>query len=151
MNIKIIFRSLLLAPILLFFIYYLLPSVEYLWLSCDELSLLEADGYNAIIPKSTVVFMIYMVVWLLISMAMFIFIKIARIVYAAFVFISLILLTLLGNRVSAPVENIVMFLITLSVGGVLALMYSESTRALFDKVVDLGEDDTDEDDEDELP
>jgi len=150
MNIKNLFRSLLFAPILLLLIYFFLPSVEYLWLSCDELSLLEADGFGAILPKSSIIFSIYMVVWLLISTAMFFFIKIARIIYAVFVFISLILLTLTGNRMSAPVENVVMFLMTLSVGGVLALMYSESTRVLFDKVVELDEDETD-DDEDELP
>jgi len=131
-------------------IYFFLPSVEYLWLSCNELNLLEANGYGAILPQSSLIFIIYMVVWLLISAAMFFFIKIARIVYAVFVFISLILLALVGSRVSAPVENMVIFLMILPVGGVLALMYSESTRALFDPVVELDEDETDED-EDELP
>jgi len=140
----------LFAPLLLLLIYFFLPSVEYLWLSCDELSLLEANGYGSILPQSSLIFFIYMLVWLLISAAMFFFIKIARIVYAVFVFISLILLTLIGNRVSAPVENVVLLLMVLSVGGVLALMYSESTRVLFDKVVELDEEETDED-EDELP
>jgi hypothetical protein len=150
MNMKNIFRGLLFAPVLLLMIYYFLPSVEYLWLSCDELSLLEADGYNAILPKNSLIFIVYMIILLLISTAMFFFIKVARIIYAVFVFISMMLLVLIGNRMSAPVENVVVFLMTLSVGAVLALMYSESTRVLFDKVVELDKE-TDEDEEDDLP
>jgi len=149
MNIKNIFRVLLFVPILLLLIYAILPSVEYLWLSCDELSLLEADGYNAIIPKSMLIFVIYVTVWLLISVAMFFFIGIARIVYASFVFISMILLALVGNRVSAPVENIVLFLMTLSVGGVLGLMYSASMQEYFAKSDEADKEETDEDEEDE--
>lgn len=147
MNIKIVFRVLLAAPILLLVIYALLPTVEYLWLSCDELSLLEAAGYNAVIPVNMIAVIVYISVWLMISIAMFFFISLSRIVYALFVFISMVLLALLGNRVTAPVENIVMLLLVLSVGAVLALMYSEATRVLFGKQEEAKDsDDNDEED-----
>jgi hypothetical protein len=145
MNIKVLFRLLLLLPMVLLLIYALLPSVEYLWLSCDELSLLEATGHNAIIPDSALIFIIYMIVWLLISAGVSLFIKIARIVYAVFVFISVILLALVGNRVSAPVDNVLMFIMSLSVGAVLVLMYSASMREYFYKdEVALSEEEDDE-------
>ena len=150
-NIKILFRVLLFVPILLFLIYAVLPVVEYLWLSCDELSLLEADGYNSILPKSYIIFCVFVAIWLGISVALFFFIGIARIVYAVFVFISLILMTLVGYRVSAPVENIVLFLMVLSLGVVLTLMYSPSTAEFFMKEDSEDAEKDDEEDEDELP
>ena len=149
MNIKILFRALLFVPLMMLLIYTSLPSVEHLWLSCDELSLLELEGYNAVIADSKLILIIYMVVWLLASLAMFFYINIARIIYIVVIFLGLILLTLVGNRVSTPVENLVMFIMALSIGAILALMYSESTRIFFNKGKEK-EEETDEE-EDELP
>jgi hypothetical protein len=151
MNIKIIFRALIIAPIVLMLIYYFLPSVEYLWLSCDEVSLLDADGFNSFIPENYIFFIIYMFVWLLVSIGLFLFIRWFRIIYINFTVISMILILFLGNRISAPVETVFLFLMTLTVGGVLALMYSSSTAELFAiKSEEESKDDEAEDDEDEL-
>ena len=149
MNIKILFRILLFVPLMMLLIYASLPSVEYLWLSCDELSLLEVVGYNAVITDSKPVLIVYMVVWLLTSLAMFFYINIARIIYIVVIILGLILLTLVGNRLSAPVENLVMFIMALSIGVILALMYSESTRIFFNK--EKAKENKEEADEDEFP
>lgn len=150
MNIKIIFRLLLFVPIVLLTVFAILPSVEHLWLSCDELSLLEIEGYNSILPQSNIIFMIYLVLALIISVALYFFIGLARIVYAIFVFISFILLALLGNRVSTPLDNMLMLLVSLSTGALLGLMYSASMQSLFNKTDSSDENDS-EDDEDDLP
>ncbi len=150
MNIKIIFRALIIVPVLLMLVYYFLPTVEYLWLSCDEINLLEADGFNAFIPKNYIIFIVYMIIWLIVSVGLLFFIRWFRIVYIVFTVISMILILFLGNRISAPVETVVMFLITLSVGGVLALMYSSSLSEFFAKESEeegKGEEDNEEDDE----
>ena len=91
-DISILFRVLLFVPMVLLLMYALLPAVEHLWLSCDELSLLEANGFKAILPVKALGFSIYMVVWLLISAGLFFYIRIARHVYAIFIFISVVLL-----------------------------------------------------------
>ena len=150
MNIKIIFRMLIVTPILLMLVYYFLPSVEYLWLSCDEISLLEADGFNSSIPKNYIVFIIYMIIWVFVSAGLLFFISWFRIIYINFVVASLVLILFLGNRISAPVETVVMFLTALSVGGVLALMYSSSIGELFLKERDEENIEADDDVEDEL-
>jgi len=150
MNIKIIFRMLIVTPILLMLVYYFLPSVEYLWLSCDEISLLEADGFNSFVPKNYIVFIIYMIIWVFVSAGLLFFISWFRIIYINFVVASLVLILFLGNRISAPVETVVMFLTALSVGGVLALMYSSSIGELFLKERDEEYIEADDDVEDEL-
>ena len=151
MNIKILFRILLFVPLMMLLIYASLPSVEYLWLSCDELSLQEVVGYNAVITDSKPVLIVYMVVWLLTSLAMFFFINIARIIYIVVIILGLILLTLVGNRLSAPVENVVMFIMALSIGAILALMYSESTQIFFNKEKEKQEESDEDEDEDDFP
>lgn len=146
-DISILFRVLLFVPMVLLLMYALLPAVEHLWLSCDELSLLEANGFKAILPVKALGFSIYMVVWLLISAGLFFYIRIARHVYAIFIFISVVLLALIGRRVSAPVENIIMFLMTLSIGAIVTLMYSVSTQSLFakeDEPEEVGDEDEDD-------
>jgi len=146
-NIKVIFRILIALPGLLMLLYYFLPSVEHLWLSCDELNLLEADGFNSWIPDNYIFFIIYMVTWLIVSVGLFLFISWFRIIYIVFVLVSMVLILFLGNRISAPVETVVMFLVVLSVGGTLGLMYSSSTRDLFSR--EEVEEKKDEDDEEE--
>ena len=151
MNIKILFRALLFVPLMMFLIYTSLPSIEYLWLSCDELSLLELEGNNAVISDSKLILIIYMVVWLLTSLAMFFYISIARIIYIVVIFLGLILLALVGNRVSAPIDNLVMFLMALSIGAILALMYSESTRIFFNKGKGKEKEEETDEEEDDFP
>lgn len=60
--------------------------------------------------------------------------------------LSLPAVFLFGDRIASPLQVFIMTLTTLSLGAVMALMYSSSTTELFNKSV---EEETKEDDEDE--
>ena len=91
-----------------------------------------------------------MVVWLLVSVGLFLYISWFRIIYINFVVVSMVLLLFLGNRISSPAETLIVFLMTLTVGAVIGLMYSASLLECFvkdSKSDDKGEKDEDEEDE----
>ena len=128
-----LFRYIVVISTILMVVYWMLPFVDYLWLTGEELKLARYDGWGASIPNHPLIYWGVFTIWLAISVGLFFLVPIARpaflIMQVATIVASLFWGFMVLPTVSATVGNIV----AVSDGVLLAMLFLTSVGKEFEK------------------
>lgn len=127
-----IFRTLVVLSAILNILLWCLPYFDYMWLSNDELSLLDLSGLDAIINTSEAFYWVTLVVWLSLAVGLFFYIQISRTLFILYASLSACMTLFYGIQVFTPIESLISYLLTLSDGGIIAIMYLTSINDKFE-------------------
>ena len=128
-----IFRTIVVTSAILFLIVTLLPFIDYLWLTNDQLELLAYDGWDSIIPNNQFIYWLLTIIWLIISVGLFFFIRIARTAFLIMQITVFIASFFWGIRISSPEVTAINGLIAISDGAILVMAYLTSVARCFEK------------------
>ena len=128
-----LFRRLVVISTILFVILWMMPYVDYNWLSKDEARLANSDGYGSYIPKTPVIYLANFIVWLMLSVGLFFYMPIARTGFLVCIVVSLVADFFWGFKVYAPYEVALSGIVTLSDGAILVMAYLTSVSDKFEK------------------
>ncbi|MDO3387776.1 hypothetical protein QWI17_18175 [Gilvimarinus sp. SDUM040013] len=128
-----IFRGLVVFAAVLSLIFWSMPYFDYMWLSNEQLYLLDQDGFGAVIPTSHLTYWGTLVVWLVLLIGLFFFNRFARIGFVAFYFFSVVLGLCYGLRIHTAYEVTILNLMGLADGAIIAIAYLTSVGAKFEK------------------
>ena len=104
---------------------WILPYVDYLWLTEKELSVLGWSGYGAMVEVSAVAYWCLYGIIVLNMVGLYFLKNMARNVFALFVFSSIFLPALWGFTVATPLEAAVSFSIAVLYGVLLTLSFTK--------------------------
>lgn len=128
-----IFRSLVVAMALLTVLFWSMPYVDYIWLSVEQLQLLEQGGLGSVIPGRELAYWGELAVWLGLSVGLFFYIKAARIGFLVFYCIVMARSFFDGVQILSPYEAAISSILGLADGAILALAYFTSIAAKFER------------------
>ncbi len=126
-----LFRLLVVSSIVILVVMWTIPYIDYMWLSEDELKLLDANGYGAYIPNGPLVYWGLFVVWLLLSIGLFFYSNMARIVFFVLIITTSMMEFFWGVRVFMSYEIMLNNTIAMLDGAIIAIMYLTSVRNKF--------------------
>jgi hypothetical protein len=127
-----IFRNLILFTIILTIAGWVMPYIDYLWLSSNQIRLLNQGGFDAIIPGNDFIYWFTLVIWIAVSLGLYFYIKIAKPVFFIAWAASIVLMLFYGTQVITPVENLIFSLLTLTDGAIMAMLLFTSIREKFE-------------------
>jgi len=126
-----IFRILVVASALLSIVFWSVPYVDYLWLTVDQMHVLDLGGFGAIIPTYDITYWGSLIVWLLISVGLFFYVSIARTAFTVFMVINIVLGFFYGIAIMSPLEVFIGSIISMSDGAIITMMYLTSIGGKF--------------------
>lgn len=129
-----IFRKLILLTILLTVAGWVMPYIDYLWLSQNQITLLNQSGFDAIIPGNDIIYWFTFLVWVAVSLGLYFYINIAKPIFFIVWAVSLALIPFYGTRVITPLENLIFSLLALADGIIIAMLLFTSIREKFAKI-----------------
>ena len=125
------FRSLIIISVLIYIIFYILPSVDFLWLSQDELDLLKHRGEKALLPLPMFVINTLYSLWLFNSIGLFFYFPLSRKIFVILLILSIVLLPFSGYVAYSPLEKLLTTITNTIEGALLIIMYFTSLRGKF--------------------
>ena len=128
-----LFRSLIIINAVLSTLFWSMPLIDYMWLSNDQIYLLDQAGFGAFIPNSIFVYWLTLSVWLALFLGLFFYIKVARTGYVIMAFVTFVISFFYGIQVMSPYEAALGYVITLNDGGIIAIAYLTSIGVNFEK------------------
>ncbi|WP_445358550.1 hypothetical protein [Microbulbifer sp. ANSA005] len=132
-----LFRILVVAGALLAIVFWSMPFIDYMWLSNDELQILDLGGFGSKLPQSEAYYWFTLLLWLVISAGLYFYKKNARTAFVVclivFTFAGLFAGLFDGIMVLSPIEAALSSIITLSDGAIIAIMYFTSVNAKFNE------------------
>lgn len=128
-----IFRNLVLITIPLTVAGWVMPYIDYLWLSQNQMDLLNQSGFDAVIPANDFIYWFTLLVWVAVSLGLYFYVKIAKPMFFIIWAASLVLTLFYGTQVTTPFENIIFSLLTLADGIIIAMLLFTSIGEKFAK------------------
>lgn len=128
-----IFRNLVLITIPLTVLVWVMPYIDYFWLSQNQIDLLNQSGFDAIIPGNIFIYWFTLLVWVTVSLGLYFYIKIAKPIFFIVWVISIILTPFYGTQVITAFENLIFSLLTLADGIIIAMLLFTSIGEKFAK------------------
>jgi hypothetical protein len=126
-----LFRYFVATSILLTIAYWLIPYVDISWLPEDELRLLQADGYKALIPRHPAIYWGLFFVWIFTLIGLLFFKKIARTAYFGLFVLMTLAEPFFGYLVLSPIEAMIDNILAVAQGAILAMAYLTTVGARF--------------------
>tara|TARA_B110000967_G_scaffold200584_1_gene236610 strand:+ start:70 stop:435 length:366 start_codon:yes stop_codon:yes gene_type:complete len=114
-------------------IFWSLPSIDFLWLTEDEMLLLDQGGLGANLPYSELWYCASLVIWLVLSVGLYFYNKLARVGFVLMYALSFVLVFFNGVQVLTPLEGALSTLIGLQDGAILAVAYLTGLGAKFEQ------------------
>jgi hypothetical protein len=128
-----LFRILVIASISLYLVEVILPFVDYLWLTQEELDLMSWTGYGGAIKSSYTLYWVMSGVWVGLFVGLFFFISVARKLFIAYLILILVLTPFFGYSVQAPFAGALNTITNILDGAIIAIAYLTSVDKLFNK------------------
>jgi hypothetical protein len=128
---KNLFKYLIATSIILTVIYWLLPYIEPYWLSPEDMQLIYADGYKSYIPLQGWIGWVMFVIWIALSLGLFLFKKVARKGFLIFLIITSGVTFFWGFLVQTPVSAGIGNLLSITDGAILVMAYLTSVSDEF--------------------
>lgn len=128
-----LFRYVVIISITLFVLYWLLPFVEHYWLTEEQLQVSNYANWGSYIPYHPVIYWGLFVIWIVISVGLFFFVRLAR---TAFVIMNVLTIAagfFWGFRVLTPASAVVSDLVVLTDGVILTMAFLGSIASKFGK------------------
>jgi len=128
-----LFRYIVAISTLLFIVSWFLPYYDYMWLTEEELNLANANMVNSYIPNTATFFWVQSIIWVVISIGLFLFIPIARTAFLILMALSIIAVFFSGFYVMPPFQGGINTIIGLCDGVILTMAYLTSVAKCFEK------------------
>lgn len=128
-----IFRALVVGSALLSVVFWCIPYVDYMWLSVEQIQILDLGGFAAIIQTHDITYWGTLVVWLVISIGLYFYSNSARIAFIAFMLINISLSFFYGLSIMSPLEVFIGSIITMIDGALITMMYLTSISGKFNE------------------
>ncbi|WP_062817712.1 hypothetical protein [Alcanivorax sp. NBRC 102024] len=126
-----IFRFLVVLAALLSILFWGMPYIDYMWLSNEQLYLLDKNGLGGEISGNEIAYWGALTIWLALSVGLFFYNRFARLGFVAFYIFSLALNLFHGVQVLSPYESTISSLICLADGAIIATAYLTSIGGKF--------------------
>jgi hypothetical protein len=97
-----IFRIIIVISLAILCLKWILPFFDYLWLDQTDLDLLNWSGHKSMITISPLIYWIMFAIWILLSLGMFFYNKLARTLFVAYLVVSFMLIPVFGYSVQSP-------------------------------------------------
>lgn len=133
-----IFRTIVVVATGAFILEWTLPFYDYLWFDQEELDLLSWAGHKAIISPPLLVYWLMFAAWLVLSVGLFFYIRLARSLFVIYMVISFILIPLFGYNILSPLYIFLYATGNLLDGAIIAIAYLTSVNEKFDQKPGLG-------------
>jgi hypothetical protein len=128
---KSLFRYIVAISTALFVVLWLLPFFDYMWLSPDELDLAAAAGFGSYIPSHIAIYWSLFIAWLIISIGLFFFSRIARTSFVILLVATTIAGFFSGFSVLTPLSAGISGIVILSDGVIITMAYLTSVSKYF--------------------
>ncbi len=126
-----IFRLLVVIQALLTAVYWLLPYVDYHWLSIEELLVLEDSGTGAALIIGDFFSWGMFAFWIALSFGLYFFVRFSREAFVIFYLVNFGLTLAMGVQVLTPVDQVVLGLLQVGDGMLIAVAYFTSVSQKF--------------------
>ena len=126
-----IFRFLVVASALLSITFWSVPYIDFLWLSIEQMQILDLGGFGAIMPTFEITYWGTLVVWLVISGGLFFYIKAARPAFVVFMAINIVLGLFYGISILSPLEVFIGSVLAMVDGAIITMMFLTSISGKF--------------------
>lgn len=113
-------------------VYWLLPIVDHLWLTEEELNLARYDSWGASIPSHPIIYWGFFTIWLVISLGLFFLIPIARTAFLVMQVVTIVASFFWGFMVLPPISATVGNVVAVSDGVLLAMLFLTSVGREFE-------------------
>jgi len=128
-----LFRYIVAISTVLFIVTWFLPYYDYMWLTEEELNLANANMANSYIPNTATFFWVQSIIWVAVSIGLFLYIPIARTAFLILMVLSFIAVFFSGFYVMPPLQAGINSIIGLSDGVILSMAYLTSVAKCFEK------------------
>ena len=128
-----LFRTLIITSVVLYLAFHTMPYLDYTSLTENELDLLSWGGYNSTIPGEPYTSYAIAIIWLCISISLFFYINIARLLFAIMLIFTAILSPFTGYAVYTAIGNTIVSILEMIDGALLIMMYFTSVSTKFTK------------------
>jgi len=133
-----IFRFLVVASALLSMAFWSIPYIDYLWLTYEQMQILDLGGFGAIIPTYGITYWGTLVTWLAISAGLFFYVNAARTAFVVFMIINVALGLFYGISIMSPLEILIGSIIAMVDGAIITMMYLTSISGKFSEKLGSG-------------
>ena len=128
-----IFRILVVGGALLAIVFWAIPYFDYMWLSNEEMQILDLGGFGSKLPASDLYYWVTLILWLVISAGLYFYINIARVAFVVCMVLFTVIGLFDGILILSALEATLSTIITLSDGALIVLMYFTSIADKFSK------------------
>lgn len=128
---ELIFKFSLLANIVLSIFFWCLSYIDSLWLSEEEIVLLNQAGAGGLLPYSEFWYWGSLLIWLSLSVGMYLFSNVARVGFVIMYLVSFVLILFNGIQVLTPIEFAVSNVIGFLDGLILTIAYLTTINTKF--------------------
>ncbi len=128
---KKIFRYILIFSTVLSIALWMLPYVDYMWLSSEVYQILDYNGYGSVLPHSPLVYWFIFISWLCVSVGLFFFNKAARTGFIILSITSIVASPFWGVLVMTPAEVTLFSIVAMSDGAIITMIYLSSIAKEF--------------------
>jgi hypothetical protein len=125
------FRYVVVLSMVLFVLYWILPFIDYLWLTEEQLEFARYDTWGASIPNHPLIYWGVFTIWLVISAGLFFFVPIARAAFVIMQVISFVATFFWGFLVVPPVSAAIGSMAGLIDGVIIAMLFLTSVASKF--------------------
>jgi len=126
------FRFIVLLSTVLSIALWVLPYVDYIWLTQDDLDILGLNSYHSFIMLPEIVLWGFFIAGMVINVGLFFFIKPARWMFFIFYLLYLALVPFSGIQILTSYEYLIYTILVLLDGGIFALLTMSEIRFKFD-------------------
>lgn len=126
-----IFRVLVTVTIFATALFWAMPFIDFMWYSNEQLILLDQNGLGSSITASYTLYWFQLGLWVLVSVGLFLFVKLARTAFVALYLVNSFAALFYGIQVLTPIEVFLSNFIGLADGAIIALMYFTSISEEF--------------------
>jgi len=126
-----IFRILVAGGALLAIVFWSIPYFDYMWLSNEEMHILDLGGFGSKLPASDIYYWGTLILWLIISVGLFFYVNIARVAFVVCSVLFTVIGLFDGILILTAFEATLSTIITMSDGAIVAIMYLTSISAKF--------------------
>ena len=127
------FRFALITNILLSILFWCLPYIDYLWLTAEEMILLDQGGLGSVLPHSELWYWSSLIIWITTSIGMYFYNELARKIFVVMQLLTYTLSLFYGIQVLSVLESALSGLITLLDGAILTMAYLTALGGKFEK------------------
>ena len=127
-----LFRYLVVCTTLLYILYWCLPYFDYHWMSNEEIDLANYNTWGAILPNHLIIHWGIFISWVLVSIGLFFFIPIARILFVIMQVTTTVLSLFMGYLILPPFNAALAEVVVLLDGVILAMLYLTSVSTKFE-------------------